>query len=486
MAKFLIKTVFLLLISVFLVLFMIFFNKLSIQVHIHELKNLLMKINYEEQQINHVYLIANYEVSRKLYIDELSETQALFKIFSMEKLLNESEQKLVPESSKDYFSKYYINFLNVLRGFMGKSDLIDENHFKISDYLSVAYYYERNRQYNDALTIYHRTIKEPRILPIHKAGILLHQGYCYALLGKYKLAKEKYIQVINNYKNYDIYRTAKILLGYLENFKKQTQRILKEKNSINKSKKLFYLKSYENSIKVIEEIKPQTKREKQLALKYIEGRNYEELGYKSKALIEYKKLIHKRKDSIYSKAANLRLYLMGVRDKEKSDLKDLAKKNNLQLKDEDFNQLMKLEAKMKSSYPLNSKEPVINEKNKENFIKKKKQVITYLKQDLKDKDDISKENKKLDFEGKKEKIYIDDNILKFNKNYDEIIQVLNPGKIYVFHLRHSGQPLSSNYMGVVYLKGKILKETKSYLIIMTQYGKLKLDREDIAKIEQIH
>lgn len=335
------KLIFFIMLTLLSIAFMIFFNNVSTSVHLKELKILIQKNNADESNHNHINLIMNYKVNQKLYNREISQSETdLQEMRSNLLFLSELKAERVGMEKYQLASIPVLHMINGIRFFIGKGPIRDLADNKVGDYLSIAYYYERNRQYLRALNIYDQALKDSHNDRQDQSAIFLHQGYCHAMTGEIQKARNKYQAVIQINLKDDIMMTAMVLLKYLDGFEREINNIQENKtDQIEKSEKLYQLLAYSESLKILNEMEDQASPSLKSRIKYLRGRSQEELGQKEEALTSYQSIIQQDKNSPYARAANSRIFIAATREMGGEKIKELAMKNNETLKDEHFNKM---------------------------------------------------------------------------------------------------------------------------------------------------
>jgi tetratricopeptide (TPR) repeat protein len=207
--------------------------------------------------------------------------------------------------------------------------------------LDLAYYYERNNMFQKALESYGKVILQISPGSYLVPGVMLHTGFCLALLGKYELAKEKYRLIINKYNGENITITASILLSYLELFqieKQKVQNILKD--TISKSIKLYRLFSFEKALEILEKMEPASSKREKLKIKFFKAKCYNGLGKPDKAIHIYLEIISENPYSKYAKISNRRIFDIGQKTGNE-EVKKLAQSLNVFYNDEIINNFIK-------------------------------------------------------------------------------------------------------------------------------------------------
>jgi tetratricopeptide (TPR) repeat protein len=146
-----------------------------------------------------------------------------------------------------------LSLINLNRFILGKGPLNRQrNGFQALDNLDLAYYHERNFSFRKAIELYDLCLKERRFSVATRAGILLHQGYCYALSQMTEKAQKNYTTILEKYSGDSSAITALILLRYLDGFRTASRAVLDtEGDSLSKGRKLLYLLDYRRAHDVL-------------------------------------------------------------------------------------------------------------------------------------------------------------------------------------------------------------------------------------------
>ncbi|MDH5716239.1 MAG: hypothetical protein OEZ22_01215 [Spirochaetia bacterium] len=326
--------------SIISILSIVFFNNSIMKLRVLELKYHLMKSNYSKSTLNHFGLITAYENNKKLYfkkITSLEYEENMIKLMENSKNFSDSHYNFNPSDS--YTDNFSLLFINLVRIIMNKTLVENITQTQYHKYLYSAYYYEQNHEYKLAIHTYALALAEIKDLSL-KAGILLHQGYSYAMLSFYDKAVDKYNEIIEKYPDTDIATTASILKKFLFGFKKEKESILNDnKSSIDKTEKLIQLFAYENAWNMLKEIEKNSVVNKNL-IDFYKARLLEKKGKKEEAVNKYLEVILADSKSALARSSNKNLYLMGSRLGDKELIKTSIKINKT-LKDKELDTLIK-------------------------------------------------------------------------------------------------------------------------------------------------
>ena len=342
------KTVFsaIILIPLFL-LFTLVMNFAHLQSHYYLLKISLLRVAFEEQSASHFYLIAKYRLAKKLYQKKLQHSESHLLETKLDALFLQPETTWNIQELKAPWP-VFIYLVNLLRSLTGKEELDLNNQLAHNGYLSLAYFFEKNRLYEKALFLYNRSLASlPKAHP-ERSGVLLHQGFCHAILGNYQEAKKHYLKVINAHVHEKTALTAALLLQYLEGFQKEKMKILSAPSgALEKSEKLLDILAAKDALKLIESL-PAPSAALRSSMEYLKARALEESGQTKKALEIYQSVIEREPRHKVSRRANERIFLIAARSLDAQDIIALTLRNNEKIQDENLPKMIDTYLKIQS------------------------------------------------------------------------------------------------------------------------------------------
>lgn len=326
-------------ISIVLILFAVaMFNRSVVSVHLNELSNAVDKLNKKQRGFNTMDVLFKYEINRRLYSGLITEAEYDREELKTISILTQQEQPVRRLSAFDYVS---IPVINCLRFLLGKpAILLTKEQEKNNAALSLAFYHENNRRFRDAQNIYEsfeEQIKQP--------SVLLHEGYCLALLGEHDNAVQKLTRIINENRNEEIAATAAVLLMYITDFKQKAELLLNngQGDDIETVVKLVQLNSFHNAQAMLDRLEvAEVDDEIKAKVAYYRGRLLEENGEKSKAIETYQEMILEYYRYEIAKNANRRILVMAANHSNRAEINALAVENNKLLKDEGFDNILEL------------------------------------------------------------------------------------------------------------------------------------------------
>jgi tetratricopeptide (TPR) repeat protein len=310
---------------------------------VNELKTYLQNLDNNESSIDHITLIATYEIHKKIYEERITQDTA----DSIEQKVNSLSvrEKTDSEFTRDIYSIIAlpaVGMINFNRKILGKPSVFYKSS-KNDEYLHLdrAYYYERNFFFKEAIKEYDSVLLNKNLSSTMKAGILLRQGYCYALAGNHDKAKFNYNTIITGYENESSAITASILVRYLEGFNLARDKVLSDKSDpVLKSQKLVSLLAYEKALDIINAAELKSDIRDLPRILYFKARCFSGLGQPEKAVENYLKVITSNPDSPYAKFSNRKLFLIGTAAGGNNTILETSRLINKKLKDPVFSQML--------------------------------------------------------------------------------------------------------------------------------------------------
>ncbi|MBN2402562.1 MAG: hypothetical protein JXN64_09180 [Spirochaetes bacterium] len=323
----------LLLISAFLFLI----NDIVISIRLNELRANLLAQDKSERSMDHIGLIATYQINKEIYEKNLSQEKADALEAKVVSLVKSEGGNYPTVNAVKYkiLSRPALVFINFNRRIIGKPPLV---YYKLPEQyladLDLAYYYERNFFFSRAIEQYEKVLKNKNIDNTLRASILLHQGYCSALSGFNIRAMHIYSTIIKDYSSENSAVTAAILSRYLEGFKLARERVLASNaDPLLMSQDLVALLSYEQALKILEEEEKRAGSGDIASIKYYKARCFTGIGQPDKAVENYLQVIVASPSSQYAKYSNRKLFLIGSRAGGENDIVKLSKQLNNRLND---------------------------------------------------------------------------------------------------------------------------------------------------------
>jgi len=314
----------------------VLFNDINIQIRIQELRLFLQRSNREDNSIDHIGLVMKYRLHKEMYENRIAQEDTGIIEARINSILSgrEEENNILP-GRYNYMSIPVLYSINLIRSVIGMPRIENIKEDKLNLSLEVAYYYERNKDYKKAIALYNQILSDPSSGRTLKAGVLLHQGFCYSIIGDYEKAKSGYLTVIKDYGDINTAVTAAVMLRYLEGFRTEIEKVLRsEKDSTSKGVKLYKLIAYTESYEVLKRIENSASSSEKEKIKFFKGRTLEEIGEAGKAVEIYQQIVMDNPQSEYASSANRRIYLVGSVNFNGEKIKKLAVENNKLINDD--------------------------------------------------------------------------------------------------------------------------------------------------------
>ncbi|MDH5657128.1 MAG: hypothetical protein OEZ34_14540 [Spirochaetia bacterium] len=297
----------------FCILFVLFLNDSVMELRAKELRLHLMENAYNGISLNHFSLISEYENNKNLYSKKISENLYERQAANLELVKNlEDAEDYSLVLASNFTERMSLGFVNSLRFVFGKNLIQNIAHSDYYRHLYSAYYYEKNFMFEKAIMKYDLAYSE-NTDPVLRAGILLHQGFCYAMLSQPVRANEAYSRVMKDYNGSEIAVTASVLQKFLYGFQVERDRLLADGAiSTQRTRQLINLFAYKDALKMIEKVE-KIPGQNSSELMYYKAVVLEKQGQKKDSVNLYLKVILSDKHSEYAKKANKNLFFIGKR-----------------------------------------------------------------------------------------------------------------------------------------------------------------------------
>lgn len=207
-------------------------------------------------------------------------------------------------------------YLRGVRAALGKQMIEDVFTSHNDQLMELAYFYERYRNYGKALEVMDSIAKRRKNLDSYtRRMILLHSGFCHALLSNHEAAKESYASVIRYYGNTEEASIARILLGYLDAINDGAKLVMSQRLAENeKAEKLYLLSRYGDAMKLYGnyfKTAPRKTAEYSRA-KFYYARAAEETGNRDTAVAHYRELVKSGDAGEWARKSSQRLIILGT------------------------------------------------------------------------------------------------------------------------------------------------------------------------------
>ncbi|MCB1319245.1 MAG: hypothetical protein KDK34_03270, partial [Leptospiraceae bacterium] len=174
--------------------------------------------------------------------------------------------------------------------------------------LRYAFYMERNRRYDVALEKYKELSDRMGASRSDAMGfVMLHQGYCHAIMGQNEEALDLLIEVRDTFAGSHYAETAIVLINLLEEAERRQEEI--EEQALTpreKARALFRANQYVAALRAFNELDERNDMDR-----YMRARSMEETGSISEARDEYVDIVKNGTDREAVRLANRRLLIIG-------------------------------------------------------------------------------------------------------------------------------------------------------------------------------
>jgi tetratricopeptide (TPR) repeat protein len=341
-------------VSLCITAFLVAINHINLSVRLNEMKNSLQEFDNREGSVDHIGLVATYEIHKKMYEERLAPEQADIMEQRLDSLvLREKEDMRVVPLAERMISMPALWVINMNRYVLGKRPLrLGAGEDAVSIDLDVAYYFERNFLFERAIEAYDRVLAKRGLDNAMRAGVLLHQGYCYALSGKNDSAMKNYQIIIRDFSGENSAVTATILSSYMEGFARARERILGSgADPLLRSRKLVNLMAYKQALDILEKEEASATRKDLAFIRFSKARCYTGLGMPAKAVETYLSVITDNPASEYAKHSNRKLFAIGSRAGGENEIRRISIRINERLKDPVLTGIIKSQGEFTASVP---------------------------------------------------------------------------------------------------------------------------------------
>lgn len=228
----------------------------------------------------------------------------------------DSKKKNTPFSLTGMVSpvvRYYIRGIAFLHGRETPADMY---HGYSNPLLELSYFFERHRNWNKALLTMEKVFDGTRHPPDSAyRHILLHSGFCFAMLSRNSDARNSFYHLIDSYPESPESATARRLLVFLRVIDSGTERVLSSNSPPEvKGERLYLLSSYTRALMQLNAYFKTAATDHPSFYKslYFRGRVFEELGKNTDAVTDYRRIASQRPRSQWALKANRRLYVIGA------------------------------------------------------------------------------------------------------------------------------------------------------------------------------
>jgi len=340
--------------ALFITAFLFSLNEIMITIRLKELAASLRRIDREEGSIDHIALVATYEIHKKLFENRISQEKADELENRINSLFIRSRQNHTSiDSIHAWLMAPAAGIINFNRMVLGKQPLSPRDGDNTGGTaLDQAFYYERNMHFKKAIGLYEKIMAEQKLPAGITAGVLLHQGYCYALSDIPEKARASYMKILDEYISESSAVTAEILLRYLDGFAVARIKILAgASRPLEQSEKLVNLLAYEQALAVLESLETTAGPDMVDSIRYFKARCHAGLGNTSQAVENYLRVITRSPRSPYAKYSNRKLFMLGTQTGN-SEVRELAAELNNRIKDPVLEGMINDTETLKTSPPV--------------------------------------------------------------------------------------------------------------------------------------
>jgi tetratricopeptide (TPR) repeat protein len=311
----------LLLVGVFIV-FLLLMNSALLRYRQDEIMYNLDILSQEINDDKSFGLIGRYQLVKKRLAHGGENASDLIDEVRLQQMLQTMESENPVKGKKEWnvlniladpAVRYYIRGLSYLQG---KESPADIYHTYRNPLLELSYFFERNRKWNKALLVMGKLF-DKNTLPPEPAYryILLHSGFCFAMLSRNDEAGNSLYQLIHSFPGTPEAETAQKLLGVLNAVKKGVHQVLAGNAAPEvKGERLYLLSSYTRALQHYNIFfkTADTSHPRFYKSLYFRGRTYEELGDSRHAIEDFREVISKQPGSIWAIKANRRMFMLGT------------------------------------------------------------------------------------------------------------------------------------------------------------------------------
>jgi hypothetical protein len=223
-------------------------------------------------------------------------------------------------SLSDSYGLLLVNFVRFL-SLKPPLNLVEDQGDMIK--IQFAFLMERTRKFPIAVKKYSELSEKFKEVETNENGfIMLHHGFCLAMMGETEAAIVKLIATERVFAGTHFAENARILINVLLEGVKKKEAIISKASTIEEKAALLYDNgNYKETLDELNRIQNRTADQN-----YMRARSFEELGQTNSAVTEYVKLVEQKGDSEIAKKANRRLLLIGNIYENDKKLAEYSKK----------------------------------------------------------------------------------------------------------------------------------------------------------------
>ncbi|NLE25907.1 MAG: TonB family protein [Clostridiaceae bacterium] len=317
----------------------VLYNIGLIDIRLEEIKYLLGTIAAKDDASNTFGVVAKYELikRRMLYGEENItnyELEARVQALTSSKHLNEHQNTW---TVKAYRAPIRL-VLNCIRVLQGKKIINPEEDDKIFAILEIAYFYERNRKFTEALKSYEQILANTALSPEIRAAVMVHKAFCLSMLSDYDRSKKVYEETIAMFPNTEAGILSWKLLDFIQSIEREREKLrITALGEMEKARQFYLLMDFRNAIKNLSIFIGKNPKSDDLAeARFFKGRSHEELGEIEEAILEYRRIIKTDKSKIWARQANRRMLMLGAFYEQQKQIAEEAKRQLEAYKDQTF------------------------------------------------------------------------------------------------------------------------------------------------------
>ncbi len=331
------------------------FNASLIDIRMEEIRYYLGNIAAKQDASNTFGIVARYElIKRRMLSGEDNVTDLELEARIQALTSGEKFQSSKGEKSKLAQKTAVQVVLNSIRFLLGKPIINPTEEDKVFNVLEIAYFWERNRRYSEALNIYQDVLNTSSLENEIRASVMVHQAFCHSMLSDYEKSKGIYEQVISSYPETEAGIVSWKLLEFIQSMEKERAQLEKKQLSgLDKAKQFYLLMDFRNAIKSVSiflDMKPPVRTAAEA--RYYKGRAHEELGETEEAMKEYQWVMKEDPTKEWAKQANRRLLMLGEFYEQKKQVSEEAKRQLEAYQDQVFMNNMEKYSSMVNSSSL--------------------------------------------------------------------------------------------------------------------------------------
>jgi tetratricopeptide (TPR) repeat protein len=300
----------------------VFLNSSVISFRLRELNKMLEMAAKEHRKNRSLGMLIQFDIFHKR-LQRAEEDEEQYKAEAeLQALLAQPDHKQIVILEK-FLDPVAHTAISSVRFLMGKKPVLSSLALPYHADAQAGYFYERKRRYRNAIQAYEKVIEKEQTL---RSEILLHLGFCYAMLLEFDAARALFQEVVRSYAGQPEASVAAKLYRRLELFELALRReeiaVQKAQDPFYRAKALFRALRYNQALEILKEQAKRGKAHPNIEeVLFLAGRCYEEKGEDSLAVQCYHNLVDQFSLGIWTKKANQRLLIINAfyrPDQEKS------------------------------------------------------------------------------------------------------------------------------------------------------------------------